>query len=324
MLQYQIALDTESFRKSLLRRSCPALTLYGLVYTDYQSQPSTPYLSGTTSRSPPSVEEGGLLGPSQVQVRAQSPKYTISTNTGQNFRLPVVHNLLMLNVPVVRQPVVHNLLMLNVSAVRLPVVHNLLMLNVPVVRQLVAHNLLMLNVPVVRQPVVHNLLMLNVPAVRLPVVHNLLMLNVPVVRQLVVHNLLMLNVPVVRQSVVHNLLMLKVPVVRQLMVHNLLMLDVPGVIQPVCSMLLNGCSRIQTPCFDKLFCKYGEIEGVSVLIDVQTLEHSMLTKDLTVVCSMPQVMSAAALADFLGNSFSTFPPSPSFLFPHYMPIFSPV
>nr|CAD7413717.1 unnamed protein product [Timema poppensis] len=29
-----------------------------------------------------------------------------------------------------------------------------------------------------------------------------------------------------------------------------------------------GCSRIQTPYFDKLFCNYGGSEGVAVLTDV--------------------------------------------------------
>nr|CAD7395884.1 unnamed protein product [Timema cristinae] len=38
--------------------------------------------------------------------------------------------------------------------------------------------------------------------------------------------------------------------------------------QDYCSMSLNGCSRIQTPFFDKLFCKYGGSEGVAVLTDV--------------------------------------------------------
>nr|CAD7198346.1 unnamed protein product [Timema douglasi] len=112
---------------------------------------STPHVNGTTGRSPPSVEEGGLLGPSQVQMAFNivskivvhpteirtliSPSSAVGLNTTSalaNYAteaeamLIMFPKLLLLDVAEAMLLMLDNLLMLDVAEALLLVVHNLL------------------------------------------------------------------------------------------------------------------------------------------------------------------------------------------------------
>nr|CAD7569110.1 unnamed protein product [Timema californicum] len=241
---------------------------------------STPHVNGTTSRSPPSVEEGGLLGPSQVQVRAESPKYTLSTNTGQNFRGHAETILLM----------VDNLLLLYVAEAMLIVVDNLLMLYVAETILLMVDNLLMLDVAEAMLQMVHNLLKLDIPAMLL-MVDNWLLLDVAEAMLLVVHNLLMLDVAEAMLLVVHNLLMLDVAETILLMVDNLLLLDVAeAMLLMVEAMLLMVDSLLLLDVAEAMLLMVDNLLLLDVAEAMLLVVHNLLLLDVAEAIATSEAM----------------------------------